>query len=164
MGFYQALNIAKLMRSEAHTARNGHVMQPGVPWTGVYKTTGVMFTNVGVLYLLLVSFISSFISLAVTSSQRDLHRQVCAHAGRTKIKKPCHTNRQGFYRLSPRFAGAKNLAELDDHSTVDGDGMCSNQVNHRIGTINAVTGEVFNSINVCIRATDTNQNQVSCGL
>ena len=28
MGFYQALNFAKLMRREAHTARNGHVMQP----------------------------------------------------------------------------------------------------------------------------------------
>lgn len=28
MGFHQALNFAKLMRREAHTARNGHVMQP----------------------------------------------------------------------------------------------------------------------------------------
>jgi len=28
MDFHQALNFAKLMRRKAHTARNGHVMQP----------------------------------------------------------------------------------------------------------------------------------------
>jgi len=28
MGFHQALNFAKLIRRESHTARNGHVMQP----------------------------------------------------------------------------------------------------------------------------------------
>jgi len=60
-----------------------------------WTTPSMWFWFIGSRFTLYASFLRSvtlsqlrFTLLTVTSSQRDLHPQVCAHAGRTTEKKP----------------------------------------------------------------------------
>jgi hypothetical protein len=76
------------------------------------------FLSIGSRFALHASFPRSvtltqlrFTLLTVTSSQRDLHPKVCAHAGRTTVKKAAlqrpflwpaqwHARRQGFVQFA----------------------------------------------------------------
>lgn len=78
------------------------------------------FLFIGSRFMLHASFPHSvalmqlrFTLLAVTSSQRDLHPQVCAHAGRTKNKRPAmHRSLCALLTYTRLLASCSSVLEL----------------------------------------------------
>ena len=90
-------------------------------------TPSIRFLFIGSRFMLHASFPRSvaltqlrFALLTVTSSQRDLHPQVCAHAGRTKQKPQCfHTGAWARWRFKSELLLNQTAKLLCDRNNDD---------------------------------------------